>query len=69
MKNRFRIKKENSIVLKCDTMERVIEFLRLPENEYESLYVECVIDDIEVSGDEIIAAFNDGESPCDLQFF
>jgi len=69
MKNRFRIKKEGSIVSKCDTMEQVIAFLRLPENEYESLYAECVVDDIEVSGDEILAAFNAGEAPGDLQFF
>ena len=35
----------------------------------QSYYVECVIDDIEISADELLEAWNNGERPEDLQMF
>jgi hypothetical protein len=32
-------------------------------------YVECSVDDIEIEADELIAAWNEGERPEDLQMF
>lgn len=66
---RFKVKNSNSTIARVDTLLEAVEVLRLPANEYENLYVEDVIDDIEVSGDEILAAFASGEAPGDLQYF
>jgi hypothetical protein len=32
-------------------------------------YVVCSVDDIEIKADELIAAWNEGERPEDLQMF
>ena len=69
MKNRFRIKKDETVIEKASTMQEVVSILKKQEYEYESLYVECLVDEIEISGDEIIEAFGRGERPEDLQFF
>lgn len=66
---RFRIKNDGYIIARVDTLSEAVDILKLPENKYLYLYVEDVVDDLEVSGDEILAAFADGETPMDLQFF
>jgi hypothetical protein len=35
----------------------------------QNYYVECSVDEIEISSDELIEAWLDGERPEDLQFF
>jgi hypothetical protein len=35
----------------------------------QTYYVECSVDDIEIEADELIAAWNEGERPEDLQMF
>jgi hypothetical protein len=35
----------------------------------QNYFVECVIDDIEISADELLEAWNSGERPEDLQMF
>jgi hypothetical protein len=35
----------------------------------QTYYVECIVDDIEISADELLEAWRDGERPEDLQMF
>jgi hypothetical protein len=53
------------------TIKEVVEDLLSAKRDLslQKYYVECLIDDIEVSSDELIAAWNDGERPEDLQMF
>lgn len=66
---RFKVKNESQVIASVDTLIDAVKVLRLPYYEYYTLYVEDIIEDIEVSGDEILEAFNNGEQPVDLNFF
>lgn len=54
-----------------NTIKEVVEDLLSSKRDLslQKYYVECCIDDIEIEADELIAAWNKGERPEDLQMF
>lgn len=56
---------------KHDTIIEVIKELNSSSCDLslQNYFVECVIDDIEISADELLEAWRDGERPEDLQMF
>lgn len=59
---------ENSIY---ETIEEVVNDLMSSNRDIslQTYYVECLIDEIEVSADELLEAWREGERPEDLQMF
>jgi hypothetical protein len=53
------------------TIEEVVDDLLSSKRDLslQTYYVECLVDDIEIEADELIAVWNRGERPEDLQFF
>jgi len=71
---RFKIKKSDGfdftgVVFSSDNTIDCYKFLLTQDMGLNSFIVECTVDDIEVSDTDFIKAFNDGETPMDLQFF
>jgi hypothetical protein len=71
--NRFEIidpsgRTENT---KHNTIKEVVADLLSTKRDLslQKYYVECSVDDIEIEADELIAAWNEGERPEDLQMF
>lgn len=57
-------------IFRSDSLEEVYEFL----SDVDSLLlgdirIECLVDDIEITADEFIKAWLEGERPGDLQMF
>jgi hypothetical protein len=54
-----------------NTINEVVEDLLSTKRDLslQNYYVECSVDDIEIKADELIAAWNEGERPEDLQMF
>ena len=54
-----------------NTIKEVVEDLLSTKRDLslQKYYVECLVDDIEIEADELIAAWNEGERPEDLQMF
>jgi hypothetical protein len=54
-----------------ETLKEVVEDLLSSKRDLslQKYYVECSVDDIEIEADDLIAVWNDGERPEDLQFF
>ena len=53
------------------TIKEVVDDLRSSKRDMslQTYYVECVVDEIEIEADELIDAYDRGETPEDLQFF
>jgi hypothetical protein len=53
------------------TIEEVVKDLLSTKRDLylQTYYVECLVDEIEIEADELIAAWKEGERPEDLQFF
>jgi len=73
MENRFKIidpsgRTENT---RHNTIKEVVEDLLSTKRNLslQNYYVECLVDDIEIEADELIAVWSEGERPEDLQFF
>lgn len=56
---------------KHDTIIEVIKELNSSSCNLslQNYFIDCVIDDIEISADELLEAWRDGERPEDLQMF
>lgn len=56
---------------KYDTITEVVADLRSPKRKADLFpyYVECLVDDIKIDADELLAAWDEGERPEDLQSF
>jgi hypothetical protein len=54
-----------------NTIKEVVEDLLSSKRDLslQNYYVECLVDGIEIEADELIAAWNEGENPEDLQMF
>lgn len=54
-----------------DTIKEVVNELNSKNRDtsLQTYWIECRIDDIEVTSDELLNAWNDGERPEDLQMF
>ena len=54
-----------------DTIKEVVEDLLSPKRDIslQKYYVECLVDDIEITADELLEAWYNGERPEDLQMF
>jgi len=54
-----------------NTLKEVVEDLLSTKRDLslQNYYVECSVNDIEIEADELIAAWNEGERPEDLQMF
>jgi hypothetical protein len=54
-----------------NTIKEVVDDLLSSKRDLslQNYYVECLVDDIEIEADELIAAWNEGERPEDLQMF
>jgi hypothetical protein len=54
-----------------NTIKEVVEDLLSNKRDLslQKYYVECLVDDIEIEADELIAAWKEGERPEDLQMF
>lgn len=67
---RFRIyAADRTMMHKCDNIPSVIDWLKTRDMELEDFHVEDVYDDIEVSADELLKVWAEGERPEDLQMF
>lgn len=68
---RFRVfnADEQLMVVKCDTTEKIYQALKRLDLTLAHYFVDCVVDDIEVTADEFIEAWESGEHFEDLQFF
>lgn len=73
MKKRFKIidssgRTENS---RYDTIKEIVTDLQSNKRDLslQSYYVEDLEDDIEITADELLQAWNEGERPEDLQMF
>jgi hypothetical protein len=73
MEKRFKItdpsgRTENTVF---STIKEVINDLKSSKRDMslQTYYVECLVDEIEIEADELIAAWNEGERPEDLQMF
>ena len=53
------------------TIKEVVDDLRSSKRDMslQTYYVECAVDEIEIEADELIDAYDRGETPEDLQFF
>ena len=53
------------------SLKEVVDDLKSNKRDMslQTYYVECAVDDIEIEADELIEAYNRGETPEDLQFF
>ena len=53
------------------SLKEVVDDLKSNKRDMslQTYYVECAVDDIEIEADELIKAYNRGETPEDLQFF
>jgi hypothetical protein len=53
------------------TLKEVVDDLKSGKRDMslQTYYVECAVDEIEIEADELIDAYNRGETPEDLQFF
>ena len=58
-----------NVVFKSETTEACFKYLKTQNMGLSSFTVEDVVDDIEVDADDFVTAFNEGETPMDLQFF
>jgi uncharacterized UBP type Zn finger protein len=54
-----------------NTIKEVVDDLLSSKRDLslQNYYVECLVDDIEIEADELIAAWKKGERPKDLQMF
>jgi hypothetical protein len=54
-----------------NTIKEVVDDLLSSKRDLslQNYYVECLVDDIEIEADELIAAWKEGERPEDLQMF
>jgi hypothetical protein len=54
-----------------NTIKEVVKDLLSTKRDLslQTYYVECLVDEIEIEADELIAAWKEGERPEDLQFF
>jgi hypothetical protein len=54
-----------------NTIKEVVNDLKSSKRDLslQTYYVECLVDEIEIEADELIAVWNKGERPEDLQFF
>jgi hypothetical protein len=73
MEKRFKIvdpsgRTENT---RYSTIKEVVDDLKSSKRDMslQTYYVECLVDDIEIEADELIEAYDRGETPEDLQFF
>lgn len=69
---RFRIlnQRDGFVEFKAETTQEIFDQLNTKlDTALESYMIDDVIDDIEVSDIDFLAAFYDGECPGDLQFF
>ena len=73
MEKRFKIVDPSGRTEKTrySTLKEVVDDLKSNKRDMslQTYYVECLIDDIEIDADELIDAYNRGETPEDLQFF
>ena len=53
------------------TINEVIKMLNSSscDIEWQTYYIECSIDEIQITSDELLDAWNNGERPDDLQMF
>lgn len=57
-------------VFEADTTNEVADFFSKQDvTTLEEFFVDCVIDDIEVTANDFMEVWNEGERPGDLQFF
>jgi hypothetical protein len=55
---------------RSDVLKECYEFLKKQnENEYGDFFVDDSVNDIEISAEDIVDAFDSGENPGDLTFF
>ena len=67
---RFRIyAPDRTLMIKRSSIESVIEWLKTRDMGLETFQIEDVYDDIEVSADDLLQAWAEGERPEDLQMF
>ena len=60
---------DNIIVGKFNTTDQVYKTIKDLDHGLCNYYITCNIDDIEVSADDFLKAWKDGERPGDLQMF
>jgi len=70
-KKRFKITKSSDILFRSHELQEVVKWLQDNPDEVSlnTLYVECVQDDIEIEADDLLKAWSEGERPEDLQMF
>jgi hypothetical protein len=66
---RFKVTEDDNEVASFNSLKEAVNWLKQQDLESHSYYVGCAIDDVEVHSDDILDAFENGESPEDLQFF
>jgi len=57
------------IEFEADSTQEIYDFLKTKDLGLDGYYIECRVDDIEIHSNEFTDAFEEGESPKDLQFF
>lgn len=66
---RFRIIQDGDIEFRCNELYQIIQWLQKSDMSLNTYYVDDIQDDIEVSADDLMASWNEGERYEDLQAF